>query len=83
MMTDCAACGRLLSDHRHYTASDVAASHGATYTNPRNGYLAPMSPSVIGQWVSHTPSPWMPTLSPFTRRAIARKLPASDRTAGR
>jgi len=24
-----------------------------------------------------------PTVSPFTRRAIARELPASDRTAGR
>lgn len=57
-MTRCLKCAHLLSEHRRYEQSDIEASKGATYHNPVNGYLAPLSQSVIGEWVGHEPMPW-------------------------
>jgi hypothetical protein len=51
----CLACNKPLSQHRRITAEDVAASQGATFHNPRNGFLAPLPPKTIGSWVSHDP----------------------------
>jgi len=56
--TRCLKCAQLLSDHRRFTQADIDAAKGATYHNPVNGYRAPLSPSLIGQWMSHEPMPW-------------------------
>lgn len=57
----CVQCGKLLSEHRRFTAADIEATRLATYQRPINGYYAPLSPTLIGEWTSHTPMPWRTT----------------------
>jgi hypothetical protein len=57
-LTHCIKCGRRLSEHQRYRADDVHESIGATYERTRNGYYAPISPLVIGQWKGHDPMRW-------------------------
>ncbi len=54
----CLKCAKPLADHRRFTQADIDASQGATYHKPINGYLAPLSPTLIGQWMHHDPMPW-------------------------
>lgn len=56
--TRCLMCAKPLREHRKFTQADIDASKGATYENPVNGYRAPLSPTLIGQWMHHEPMPW-------------------------
>lgn len=56
--TRCLQCARPLAEHRRFTKSDIEASAGATFKQPVNGYRAPLSPTLIGQWIGHAPMPW-------------------------
>lgn len=67
----CLTCNRPVKDHPMYTAADVADSIGATFAQPRNGYRAPLSISVVGTYKGHDPFVARPQLAEGSDRGEA------------
>jgi hypothetical protein len=56
--TRCLKCAKPISEHGVFTAELIERVKGATYEKPIEGYRAPVSPTLIGQWLTHEPMPW-------------------------